>query len=102
MAATADFPAWLALAFALAVAWRISRAGGGSAVSELSKANEVLTRRVNELGAEVRDLRAANAELSTRTDFAAVMEHHEQAAQMRSAATLRVLDLIASRLGPDE
>jgi hypothetical protein len=92
MAATADFPAWLALAFALAVAWRISRAGGGSAVSELSKANEVLTRRVNELGAEVRDLRAANAELSTRTDFA----------QMRSAATLRVLDLIASRLGPDE
>lgn len=83
------------------IAWRISRGGGGSAVSELSKANEVLERRVDEQGKEIRDLKMKNAELASRTDFGATMAIHEERAAQRHQATLRVLDLIAARLGPD-
>lgn len=62
---------WLPFVLAAGFAWRLSRGGGGSAVSELSKANEVLTRRVQELGDEVRDLRVENASLKSRTDYQA-------------------------------
>lgn len=85
----------------LAVSWRVSKGGGGSAVTELSKANEVLTHRVKELGDEVRDLRIENAKLKARTDYQAVISEHEKRAQARHEAQLHVLELIASRLGPD-
>lgn len=95
------------------VAWRITRGGGGAAVQELTAANRVLEQRMHELGGQVRDLRIENAKLKQRTDFAAVirkheeqlmasMRSHEQRAQKRADAQLHVLDLIASRLGPDE
>lgn len=98
-------PNWLLVVLAVAVAWRLSRGGGGSAVSELSKANEVLTKRVQELGSEVRDLRAENAELRGRTDVALAIDHwgseHERRAQERHLATLHVLDMIARHLGEE-
>src|SRR5581483_5079828 len=60
--------------------YRLSRGGGGSAVNELAKANEVLTTRLREerhakeqLGGEVRDLRVELGELRGRTDFAAAL-----------------------------
>lgn len=120
-------PTWILVGFALFVAFRVSKGGGGSAVSELSKANEVLTRRTHELGAEVRDLKIENERLKARTDFAqaltpvlesiaqgtnasearqvAIMDaqaSHEDRAQERHARTLGVLDLIAKRLGKEE
>lgn len=91
---------WATAGLVLFVAWRLSRGGAGAAVSELSESNRVLERRVHELGAEVRDLRIENAELKQRTDFAYVMQEHEDRAQARADATLRVLGLIADRLGP--
>lgn len=111
-----SIPTWTLLVVALIAAWRVTRGGGGSAVSELSKANEVLDKRVHELGSEVRDLRVENADLAARTDFAAsLFEHeqrsltvlrqllgsHEERAVQRHEAGLRVLDLIAARLGPE-
>lgn len=96
-----SIPAWVTLALLLAVGFRLSRGGGGAAVQELSKANEVLSRRVNELGREVRDLRVENGKLRERTDFAAVIATHERRAEARAAKTLTVLDLIAARLGPE-
>src|SRR5207253_9358680 len=95
-----------------AVAWRVSRGGGGAAVSELAIANKVLEERIHQLreeyqakvdmlGAEIRDLRVENAELRTRTDYKAVIDGHEIRAEERAGRLLTVLDLIASRLGPE-
>jgi cell division protein FtsB len=91
-----------------AVAWRVSRGGGSAAVTVLSEANKVLEnkmheqqRKIDELGAEVRDLRVENAELRSRTDYQAVINEHEKRANERHGATLKVLELIAARLGPD-
>jgi hypothetical protein len=69
-----SIPTWALFILALVVAWRVTRGGAGSAVSELSKANEVLTKRVHELGAEVRDLRIENADLKARTDVSLAIE----------------------------
>jgi hypothetical protein len=96
-----DITQWVALLVLVASVWRVTRGGGGTAVSELSTANRVLEKRNHELGAEVRDLRIEVAELRTRTDFAAVIAQHEARAQQRNVAILAVLDLIAARLGPD-
>lgn len=118
---------WFAVLVLVLIAWRVTRGGAGSAVSELSKANEVLTQRVHDLGAEVRDLRVENATLKERTDVAlalvpavreivstitasieahearglAALEQHERRAERRGTAGLNVLKLIADRLGPE-
>lgn len=123
-------PSWILVAMALFVAWRVSKGGGSSAVSELSKANEVLTHTIQEerqkreaLGGEVRDLGRENAELRGRTDFAAALSSslgpllewtagHEARSQERHAAqmeashknteaVLMVMERIGERLGPD-
>lgn len=104
-----SLPTWIILIFGVMVAWRVSKGGGSGAVSELSKANEVLEKRAQELGAEVRDLRVENERLKARTDFATalapIMEwtaSHELRAQERHTGHLAILELIAQRLGPDE
>lgn len=101
-------PSWTLLVVALVIAWRVTKGGGGEAVTELSKANEVLTKRKDELGAEVRDLRAETARLKERTDVAtalvpvlAALEAHEQRAAERHTRHLDLLAMIAERLGPD-
>jgi biopolymer transport protein ExbB/TolQ len=116
-----SLPTWLLFALSVAVALRLSRGGAGSAVSELSKANEVLDRRLQEerkareaLGAEVRDLNVRNAELGKETNFAIALEEarsaaearalealsrHETRAIERHEAQLVILGLIADRLG---
>lgn len=118
-----SIPTWALFLLALVVAWRVTKGGAGSAVSELSKANEVLTTRVHDLGSEVRDLRVENAALRERTDVTlaiapaaqriidetrAVATEHERAAierhelQLAAARSqLTVLGMIAERLGPD-
>lgn len=94
---------------ALAVVWRITRGGGGTAINELSKANEILTKRVHDLGAEVRDLKIENAELKMKTDYHAVMDTHEYRAEERHTtmvelinAQTSILSKIADRLGTDD
>lgn len=101
-------PTWALFALAMLAAWRVSRGGGGSAVSELAKANEVLTVRVHELGDEVRDLRVENAELKGRTDFALALApilkwsgQHEERAQSRHEQTMIIMQLIAKHLGAE-
>jgi hypothetical protein len=105
-------PTWILVAMALFVAWRVSRGGAGSAVSELTAANHVLeqalTRDRDKFGAEIRDLRIENGELRGRTDVAIALMPviewttvHEKRAQERHDATIVVLGLIAKRLGPE-
>ena len=57
--------------------------------------------RSQELGGEVRDLKVQNAELRSRTDFAAVIALHEDRALERHEGVLNVLGLIADRIGPE-
>jgi hypothetical protein len=103
-----SIPTWALFVLAMGIAYRLSRGGGSAAVSELSKANEVLTNRVHELGSEVRDLRVENAELKGRTDFALALEpilkwsiSHEARAQERHEKSMVMFDLIAKHLGAE-
>lgn len=112
-------PTWALFALAIAVAYRISRGGGGSAVSELSKANEVLDKRHV---ADVEKLHGKDVEIAAllaQKDVALVIEpvaerivgelaKHEQRAIERHEKIMRngdaqldVLQLVADRLGPD-
>lgn len=122
-----SLPTWILLTLGLFAAWRVTKGGTVGAVQELSKANEVLEKRIHQLGAEVRDLRIENEGLKARTDFsqalapvleslatntaastqrqAAIMDaqaHHEERAQKRQDGILHVLNLIASKLGDDD
>lgn len=114
-----SIPTWALFALGIFAAWRVSRGGAGSAVSELSKANEVLTNHNHKLGAEVRDLKIDIAKLETKTDLTLALEpaiahivdtinqHEEHAidrhrAQLaESAKQLTVLSMIADRLGAE-
>jgi biopolymer transport protein ExbB/TolQ len=118
-----SIPTWALFVLALVVAWRVTKGGAGSAVSELSKANEVLTQRVHDLGAEVRDLKIENAELKARTDVtlaiepavqlvidstrAALADHEARAIERHQSQLasgdkqLTVLGMIADRLGAE-
>ena len=121
-----SLPTWLLLGMGLIVSWRVTKGGGGAAVTELSEANKVLERRTHELGAEVRDLKVENERLKARTDFAqalapildgvvaaadraarreetiiTTLAQHEERAETRFQHTTNVLGLIAERLGPE-
>jgi len=113
LAATPDWsgtiPTWLLVLITLAVMWRVTRGGGGSAVSELSKANEILDKKNHDLGAEVRDLRIENEGLKARTDFAVALAEglkpvidwtalHEQRALERHEASVHALEAIRDRM----
>lgn len=93
----------LIVALGFFTAWRVTRGGAGSAVQELTAANKVLEHRKDELGAEVRDLKAENAALKARTDYEAsltaalgplaeALGTHERGARERSEALLKILD----------
>lgn len=65
---TGSIPTWLLLVLAIGVAFRLSRGGGGSAVSELSKANEVLKKSLDQERELSRDKEHRIAALEAKTD----------------------------------
>jgi hypothetical protein len=116
-------PGWLTFAGILFAAWIFYKGGGGTAINSLQTANQVLEKRVHDLGAEVRDLKIENAGLKEQTNVAVALipavqkivdeisEHdarvaeslsrHEDRAIQRHDGQLKILELIADRLGPD-
>jgi len=99
---------YLTLCAIIVGAFFVWRGGGGSALSILTAANGVLEARVRELEHKQRDDAKLIAELTGRTDVTLALspltksiDGHEQRAQARFDRTLVVLELIASRLGPD-
>lgn len=101
-------PGWATLAVLLAGVWTVYRGGGGTAVSELKTANDVLSKRVHNLNDEKNTLRGEVAELRGRTDVTVaivpILEwtlQHESRAQDRHDASMTILGLIADRLGPE-
>ena len=101
-------PAWLTFMGVIGAAWAVWRGGGGTALSTLQTANRVLEERVHELELQGKRDAATIAELTGKTDLALAIKPfmewastHEERAVERHAGTLKVLDLIAERLGPD-
>lgn len=101
-------PTLVTLAIAMAGYLFVRRHGGGTALEELERANRVLERRVGELEQENTRQAAEILTMRSRTDVALAiapvleaLKLHEERAGARSERTLDVLDLIASRLGPE-
>lgn len=114
-----SLPGWITLVVLLAGFYLFVRGGGGVALGHLRDANEVLTKTIADQDAKIRDAERELSELRGRTDVSIAIAAaigpliewsamHEQRAQERHEAMLRsqdktmvVLDLIASRMGPD-
>lgn len=108
MTFTALAPYAVAALLAIGALWFLRRYGGGTALAELERANRILEKRVLEQAGEIKALTAELATLRSRTDVALAMapvlkalELHEREAERRAVRMLKVLDLIAQRLGPD-
>jgi hypothetical protein len=102
-------PAWLTVAGVLTAAWVFYRGGGGTALHTLSEANRVLERRVRDLEEQVKRDAATIAQLTAKTDIAVALEpliswtrEHEVHDREQFERILNVLDLIASRLAPED
>lgn len=84
---TGSIPTWLLLVLALIAAWRISRGGGGSAVTELSKANDVLKTALDKERSLSEDKEKRIAALEAKTDVVLavrpLMEELDRKAQER-------------------
>ncbi len=101
-------PGWITLVAVGAVAWVVYRGGGGTAVSGLQDTNQELERQIKERDGKISALERINAELRATHDVSVAilpviesMHGHETRAQERHEGTMRVLSLIADRLGPD-
>lgn len=84
------------------------RTGGGSALSELERANRVLERRLGELDTQHRLDQQQIALLDARTSLEPMVgavvdqfDRHEQRAAKRHDQAMIVWELIAARLGTD-
>lgn len=102
-------PGWLPLILLVGAALVIPRrGGGGTAIQSLEAHVRVLEQQAKADAATIAELRARNGELRGRTDVTVAIEPviealkgHELRAQERHDGSLRVLDLIAKRIGPE-
>lgn len=97
-----SLPTWILVGIGVIFAWRITKGGGGSAVSELTAANAVLTHALNEQR-QVTDQQAKEiAALQGKTDvvlaITPLMQSHEQKAQDRHDSTVKVLTEMSDSL----
>lgn len=100
---TGSLPTWLILVGGLFVMWRLTRGGGGSAVTELSKSNEVLSEALERQKKIADDQAKQIAALESKTDVVLavtpLIATHEQKAQERHDATIEVLHEMSRKLG---
>lgn len=106
--ALGTIPGWLTLITILAIAWAMIRGGTGTAVAGLQDTNRELVRQIEERKVKELVLEKENAELRGAKDVTVAilpvliaLEKHEDRAAERSVKTLKILDLIAERLGPE-
>lgn len=106
-------PGWLTLAALIAAAWTFHRGGGGEALRALRDTNEVLAETVETQREKLQEAEKQIAQLQGKTDVSIALvtalspinewtAGHETRAQDRHEKTMIVLELIASRLGPDK
>lgn len=100
-------PAWLTVLGVVLAGYFFVRGAGGTALSTLQTANQVLERRVHTLEAQAKADAALIAELKARTDLSVQLApllawtgDHEARDQQRFEKTIAVLGEIADRLAP--
>lgn len=98
-------PSWLLLAVALGVSYRVTKGGGGTAVTELSKSNEVLKETLDEERGKGVELRARITVLEQKTDVSQVLQpfikwasEHEEADKARHDITVAAFASVADEL----
>lgn len=112
-------PGWLTVIGVIVVAWLFYRGGSPTAVTglqdvnrelerQIKEGNHELERQIKERDGKISALERVNAELRAEKDVTVAilpvieaMKAHEDRAQERHAGMLKVLDLIAERLGPE-
>lgn len=101
-------PGWATLFTLIVVGVLLVRGGAGQAVSGLQDTNRELVRQVHDLQHENHELKERVRVLESKTDVAQAivpvveaLQNHEVRAEQRHAGTLKVLDLIAARIGPE-
>lgn len=101
-------PGWLTLLTLAVVGYLLVRGGSGTAVTGLQDTNRELVRQVMTLKDENTELRARVRALEAKTDVSVALvpvvnalKAHETRAAERHNGTLRILGLVAERLGPE-
>lgn len=105
-----DVIPWLIVASGfIGAAWINKRGATGDALKYLQDANQILHKENTELKRERQNFLAEIAALKAKTDVALAIrpivtahELHEKRAEQRWTNMMRVLDMIAKRLGPEE
>lgn len=106
-------PGWLTFVGIVTLAWYLRGSSGGQALEILREQRDVLAGRVKELEASNAELIKRVSELEGKKDISlaigpalspivAALHAHEDAAAVRTNATLNVLHMIAGRLGPEK
>lgn len=100
-----SIPTWALLIMGLFVAWRVTKGGGGSAVSELSVANQVLEdrdkRRQHEMEAQAGKIAALESKTDVVLAVTPLISEHERHSQERFEATIQVLEAIRDQIHAD-
>ena len=95
-------PSWILVLIALTAAYRLTRGGGGSAVSELTAANKVLeeslSRTRDALAAEEQRIKALEARTDVVLAVTPLMQEMDRKAQARFDETVQVLRQISDTL----
>jgi len=101
-------PGWLTLLTLVVVGYLLVRGGSGTAVTGLQDTNRELVRQIGALKDENTELRARVRALEAKTDVSEALvpvvkalKDHETRAAERHDGTLRILGLVAERLGPE-
>lgn len=96
---------WLTVTGVVIVAFLVWRGGGGTALTVLTVANDVLEKRIVELTATVSDQQRTIGELRARTDITIALQPlieavitHEGLAAERHTQTAGILTTVADRL----
>lgn len=98
-------PTWALLVMAIIVAWRVTKGGAGSAVSELSASNQALEKALEKSKSTAETQAKQIAALEAKTDVVLavtpLMAEHERHAQERHGATIEVLEAIRDQIHAD-
>lgn len=103
---TGSIPTWLLLFIAVVAAWRVTRGGAGSAVTELTASNKTLEEALNKARAVADEQAKQIAALQSKTDVVLavtpLLADHEKRAQERHDATLHVLEALAAKISRED
>lgn len=93
---TGSLPTWILVALAIIAGWRITKGGGGSAVSELSAANKILEDARQKNHAKIEEMAKQITALESKTDVvlavSPLIADHERRAEERHQALVHTIE----------